>query len=322
MPSTLARRPPTDVESIERLVESARRYVEQGKAKSTRRAYRASFAGFEEWCTSRGLSACPSPPATVAIYLAALADAGAAVATIEKMLAAIAHEHRSRGFVWPRGEPAVRETMAGIRRTIGTSPTTKKAPVGDDELAALVATLGEDLAGLRDRALLTLGWSSACRRSELVALDVADLEFQTEGLHVRVRRSKNDQEAKGLDKGVPYASSPALCAVRAVRAWLDAAGIKEGAIFRGVDRYGNVAKNRLADRTVARVVQRAALAAGLDPARYGGHSLRSGFMTTAAEKGRPLEAIMRQTGHKSERVARGYIQHATVFVNNPAKGLV
>jgi site-specific recombinase XerD len=193
MPSTLALRPPTDVESIERLVESARRYVEQGKAKSTRRAYRASFAGFEEWCASRGLSACPSPPATVAIYLAALADAGAAVATIEKMLAAIAHEHRSRGFVWPRGEPAVRETMAGIRRTIGTSPTTKKAPVGDDELAALVATFGDDLAGLRDRALLTLGWSSACRRSELVALDVADIEFQTEGLHVRVRRSKNDQ---------------------------------------------------------------------------------------------------------------------------------
>jgi integrase-like protein len=175
------------------------------------------------------------------------------------MLAAIAHEHRSRGFVWPRGEPAVRETMAGIRRTIGTSPATKKAPVGDDELAALVATLGNDLAGLRDRAM---------------------------------------------------------------RAWLDAAGIKDGPVFRGVDRYGNVAKNRLSDRTVARVVQRAALAAGLDPARYGGHSLRSGFMTTAAEKGRPLEAIMSQTGHKSERVARGYIQHATVFVNNPAKGLV
>jgi site-specific recombinase XerD len=322
MPAPLARRTPTDVEPIEQLVESARRYIAEGKAKSTRRAYRSSFAGFEGWCASRGLSSCPAPPATVAVYLAALADAGAAVATIEKMLAAIAHEHRSHGHAWPRGEPAVRETMAGIRRKLGTSPASKKAPVGDGELAALVATLGEDLAGLRDRALLTLGWSSACRRSELVALDVVDVELQTEGLLVHVRRSKGDQEGKGFDKGVPYASAPALCAVRALRAWLDAAGITEGPIFRGVDRYGHVSKTRLSDRSVARVVQRAASAAGLDPSRYGGHSLRSGFMTTAAEKGRPLEAIMRQTGHKSERVARGYIQHATVFKINPAKGLV
>ena len=221
--------------------------------------------------------------------------------------------------MWQRGEPAIRETMAGIRRKLGTSPASKKAPVGDAELAALVATLGEDLAGLRDRALLTLGWLSACRRSELVALDVADVEEQREGLLVHVRRSKRDQEGKGFHKGIPYASAPALCAVRA---WLEAAGIKEGPIFRGVDRYGHVSTTRLSDRSVARIAQRAASAAGLDPSRYGGHSLRSGFMTTAAEKGRPLEAIMRQTGHKTESVARGYIQHATVFVKNAAKGLV
>lgn len=322
MPAPLARRSPTDVEPIEQLVESARRYIAEGKAKSTRRAYRSSFAGFDGWCTSRGLVSCPAAPATIAVYLAALADAGAAVSTIERTLAGIAHEHRSRNHVWQRGEPAIRETMAGIRRKLGTSPASKKAPVGDGELAALVATLGEDLAGLRDRALLTLGWSSACRRSELVALDVADVEEQREGLLVHVRRSKRDQEAKGFDKGIPHASAPSLCAVRALRAWLDAAGITEGPIFRAVDRYGHVSKTRLSDRSVARIVQRAASAAGLDPSRYGGHSLRSGFMTTAAEKGRPLEAIMRQTGHKTESVARGYIQHATVFVNNPAKGLV
>jgi site-specific recombinase XerD len=322
MPAPLARRTPTDVEPIEQLVESARRYVEAGKAKSTRRAYRTSFKAFDGWCTSRGLVSCPAAPATIAVYLAALADAGAAVSTIERTLAGVAHEHRSRNHVWQRGEPATRETMAGIRRKLGTSPASKKSPVGDGELAALVATLGEDLAGLRDRALLTLGWSSACRRSELVALDVADVEEQREGLLVHVRRSKRDQEAKGFDKGIPHASAPSLCAVRALRAWLDAAGIKDGPVFRGVDRYGHVSKTRLSDRSVARIVQRAASAAGLDPSRYGGHSLRSGFMTTAAEKGRPLEAIMRQTGHKTESVARGYIQHATVFVNNPAKGLV
>jgi site-specific recombinase XerD len=183
--------PPTDVEPIEQLVEGARRYIAKGKAKSTRRAYRSSFAGFDGWCTSRGLVSCPAAPATIALYLAALADAGAAVSTIERTLAGIAHEHRSRNHVWQRGEPAIRETMAGIRRKLGTSPASKKAPVGDGELA----TLGEDLAGLRDRALLTLGWSSACRRSELVALDVADVEEQREGLLVHVRRSKRDQEA-------------------------------------------------------------------------------------------------------------------------------
>jgi integrase len=128
----------------------------------------------------------------------------------------------------------------------------------------------------RDRALLTLGWSSACRRSELVALDVVDVELQTEGLLVHVRRSKGDQEGKSFDKGVPYASAPALCAVRALRAWLDAAGITEGPIFRGVDRYGHVSKTRLSDRSVARVVQRAASAAGLDPSRYGKEPFPSG----------------------------------------------
>jgi integrase len=155
-----------------------------------------------------------------------------------------------------------------------------------------------------------------------VALDVADVEEQREGLLVRVRRSKRDQEGKGFHKGIPFASAPSLCAVRALRAWLDAAGIKDGPIFRGVDRHGHVSTTRLSDRSVARIVQRAASAAGLDPSRYGRHSLRSGFITTAAEKGRPLEAIMRQMGHKTESVARGYIQHATVFVKNPAKGLV
>ncbi len=266
MPAPLARRPSTDVESIEQLVESARRYVEEGKAKSTRRAYRASFAGFDGWCTSRGLCSCPAPPATVAVYLAALADAGAAVSTIERALAGIAHEHRSRGIVWPRArarhprddgrDPPQARDGAGV----------KKAPVGDGELAALVATLGEDLVGLRDRALLTLGWSSACRRSELVALDVADVEVQREGLLVHVRRSKGDQEGKGFDKGIPYASAPALCAVRALaRVARAPPAIKEGPIFRGVDRMGTCR------RTASPIAQSrgsssgAPSAAGLDP---------------------------------------------------------
>ena len=177
-------------------------------------------------------------------------------------------------------------------------------------LAALVATLGLDLDGLRDRAILTLGWFAALRRSELVALDVADVAFTADGLVVTVRRGKTDQEGHGRAIGVPYASAPALCPVRALRACLDASATVEGRMFP------------VSDRTVARLVKRAASAAGLDPAAFAGHSLRAGFATTAAKKGKSLDAIMRQTGHRSERVARGYIRHARLFDDNAARGLV
>jgi integrase len=212
--------------------------------------------------------------------------------------------------------------MAGIRRRLAGAPVAKKAPAKDDELAALVGTLSADLAGLRDRALLTLGWFTACRRSELVALKHEDLEFAPEGLRVFVRRSKSDQEGHGLEKGVVYAGNHALCPVRALKAWLDASGITTGAVFRAIDRHGKMSEKRLSDRSVARIVQRAAERAGLDPKRYGGHSLRAGFVTTAAKKGKSLDAIMRQTGHRSVAVVRGYIRHATVFDDNPSSGLV
>jgi integrase len=166
-----------------------------------------------------------------------------------------------------------------------------------------------------------MGWFGAFRRSELVALTVADVKKEREGLVVAVRRSKGDQEGRGAEKGIPYASSPALCPVRALEAWLETASITEGPIFRGVDRHGRVAAEGLSDRTVARIVQRTAEKAGLDPKAFAGHSLRAGFATTAAKKGKSLDAIMRQTLHKSEEVARSYIRHAKLFDDNAAVGL-
>ena len=193
--------------------------------------------------------------------------------------------------------------------------------MADQELAALVATLDDGLAGLRDRALLTLGWFGAFRRSELVALTVTDVARVREGLILAVRRSKGDQEARGAEKGIPYASNPALCAVRALEAWLASAGIVEGPIFRSVDRHGHIGEAALSDRSVALVVKRCAKRAGFDPKTLGGHSLRAGFATTAAKKGKGLDAIMRQTLHRSEKVARGYIRHAKLFDDNAAVGL-
>jgi site-specific recombinase XerD len=302
------------------LVERAREYAADSRATSTRKAYLTDFAQFEGWCAGQGLVASPATAATVAVYLTSLAERGKKPSTIERALAGIAWAQRSRGHQWPKGNPAITAVMNGIRRRLGAAPT-QKAPVIDLELASYVATLGEDLVGLRDRALLTLGWFGAFRRSELVALTVADVAAVREGLVVHVRRSKGDQEAKGAEKGIPYASNPSLCPVRALVAWLAAAQITEGPIFRAIDQHGHVSAAALSDKSVSLVVKRAAERAGLDPKIVGGHSLRAGFATTAAKKGKSLDAIMRQTLHKSEKVARGYIRHAKLFDDNAAIGL-
>lgn len=301
--------PNSGLAALSPLVESAIGYAADARAEATRRAYAADWRAFETWCEDKGLPALPASAPSVAVYLAALADAGRKVSTIERALSGIASRHRTAGLPWPKGQPQIREVLAGIRRRLGSAPA-RKAPVGDADLAAIVATFGADLDGLRNRAIVTLGWFGAFRRAELAALAVSDVTFTADGLVVRIRRSKTDQDGHGSEKGIPYAGTPSLCPVRALRAWLDAAGIVEGSLLRA------------SGRTVARVVQRAARAAGLDATRFGGHSLRAGFATTAAKKGKTLDAIMRQTGHRSERVARGYIRHATLFVDNAAAGLV
>ena len=305
---------------LEQLVEAARAYAQDSRASSTRKAYRSDFASFEAWCASQGIPSAPTTPAAVAVYLASLAERGRKASTIERALAGIAWAQRTRGFEWSKGHPAITTVMTGIRRRHGTAPQ-QKAPVIDEVLAAFVATLDDELVGLRDRALLTLGWFGAFRRSELVALTVADVAHVREGLVVSVRRSKGDQEGRGAEKGIPYASTPGMCAVRALAAWLAATGIADGPLFRPIDQHGHVGAAALSDRSVALIVQRAAQRAGIDPKSVGGHSLRAGFATTAAKKGKSLDAIMRQTLHRSEKVARGYIRHAKLFDDNAAVGL-
>lgn len=309
-----------DALTLAPLVKSADGYRGDARSKATRTAYTTDYATFATWTASRGLASMPASQSVVAVYVASMADRDSAYATIARAVAGIGHEHRAQGHAWDVG-PAVREVLAGIRRRIGVAQV-KKSPVLADDLGALVSTLGVDLLGLRDRALLTLGWFSATRRSEVVALDVADVSFTREGLIVTICKSKTDQEGVGRLVGVPYASDPARCPVRSLQAWMTAATITSGPVFRAVNRHGRVASGRLSGRTVARVVQRSALAAGLDPAKYGGHSLRAGFATSAAAKGKSLDAIMKQTGHRSERIARGYIRHADLFTDNAAAGLV
>jgi integrase len=174
------------------------------------------------------------------------------------------------------------------------------------------------LVTLRDRALLLLGFAGAFRRSELVSLDTGDVASAADGLVITLRRSKTDQEGQGRQVGLPFGSNPRTCPVRALRDWFTAAAIADGPIFRGVDRHGNIAVTRLTDQSVALVVKRAAAAAGLDPADYAGHSLRSGLATAAAMAGVSERSIMAQTGHKSLPVVRRYIRSGGLFRRNAA----
>jgi integrase len=262
----------------------------------------------------------PAVPETVALYLAAMAGAGAQAVTIQRRLSSISQAHQAAGHVpSPTSDFLVRQVMRGIRRTLGVAPKHQKNPLTATELRRLVETAPPGtIAGRRDRALLLIGHLGAFRRSELVALDVPDVQDASDGLRLLVRRSKTDQEGEGLEKGIRRRRDPAICPVLALRAWFDAAGIVEGPVFRGVDRHDHVQPGRLSDRGVALVVKRACDRAGLDPARYAGHSLRSGFATSAAEGGAPERAIMRQGGWTSHTMVRRYIRMADLFQENAA----
>jgi len=296
---------------------SARDYAGRAKAPNTLRAYRADWADFAAWCARYALSALPAAPETVALYLAALADAGRSASTLQRRLSAISQAHQVAGLETPTRAALVRLTWAGIRRTIGTAQT-GKAPLVTADLRRLVATLPATLPGARDRALLLVGFAGAFRRAELVGLDVADVVATRDGLVATIRRAKTDQEGQGRTLGLPYGSHPATCPVRALADWRAAGAIAAGPLFRRIDRHGNVGAARLSDRAVALIVQRAAAAAGLDPARYAGHSLRSGLATAAAQAGVGERAIMAQTGHRAVTMVRRYIRDGSLFRDNAA----
>jgi len=299
------------------LAERARGYAERAKADNTVRAYRADWRDFAAWCEARAQPALPAPPETVALYLTDLAGMGRKASTIGRRLSAISQAHQLAGFPSPTKDGRVRAVLAGIRRTHGSAQEAK-APALADDIRAMVAALPAGLVGTRDRALLLLGFAGAFRRSELVALDVADLAETRDGLVVTLRRSKTDQAGQGRTIGIPRGQRPETCPVAAVETWTIAAGIAEGALFRPVDRHGGVSPRRLTAQSVALVVKKRAKAAGLDPARYAGHSLRAGLATSAAAAGASERAIMDQTGHRSVAMVRRYIRDGSLFRDNAA----
>ena len=313
----------TDIHSAELLAleERTDAYAEDSTSEQTRRLYRSCWKQFVAWCEAVGLPYLPSSGEIVSKYLTYLADEGLSMSTIDQTMAGIVWFHQQAGYESPRHHPRVRKVVRGIRRKIGVA-SKGKLPVMIDHLKVMIEHLRPGATGVRDRALLTLGFAGAFRRSEVIALNVEDLKFTTEGLEVIIRRSKTDQEGKGRKIGIPYGSTPTLCPLRAVRAWLDLAKIETGSIFRRIDRHGNISDKRLTSQTVALVIKYYAGLAGLDVKQYSGHSLRVGFVTVAFRAGKHEHSIMMQTGHKSTMMLRRYIRDGTLFEDNAAAGLL
>ena len=242
------------------------------------------------------------------------------VATLAKYAVAINEAHRLAGYEAPSQSREVRAVMKGIRRTLGTAQKGKK-PLRVAHLREIVRALPRGVIGARDRALLLVGFAGALRRSELVGLDVEDLEFTDEGLVITIKRSKVDQEGEGRPVGIPYGSNPATCPIRTLKKWMTIGGIIRGPLFRPVTRHWTVSLTRLGTRAVGVVVKKAVKAIGLDAKGYSGHSLRAGLATEAAAKGVAEGDIMRQTGHKSAMTLRKYIRPETLWINNAAAGV-
>ena len=293
-------------------------YIRASRSDNTLRAYRSDWRQFVGWCNRRRLASLPAAEATVCRYLAEQAEENK-VATLARRVASISQAHQAAGLPSPTQSLSVRATLKGIRRK-KTSLTTEKAPVLVADLRKMVDTLGDSLMGKRDRALLLVGFAGAFRRSELVSLDVSDVTFDTNGLTIRLRRSKTDQEGEGRKVGLPYGSNLATCPVRALQEWLHVAAITSGALFVGINRHGTP-QGRLSACAVALIVKKVVAAAGLNPDLYAGHSLRAGLATSAAMAGVSERSIMAQTGHKSVMMVRRYIRDGSLFRENAAAGI-
>ncbi len=323
-------------------------YAAAARAETTRLAYGSDWEHFRRWCDEHGRHPLPAAAETVAGYLTAFAGA-LATSTLSRRRTVIRIAHTAAGLESPTEHPGVREVWSGIRRGHGTAAAAKTA-LWTADLARLIATLSITpsavvdavvdtaapgvLLGVRDRALLLLGFAGALRRSELSALDVDDVTDDPHGLVVRVRRSKTDQDGASAVVGVPFGHQDELCPVRAVHAWRAALaatlGVEQdalcGPLFRPVDRHGRLGApraiagraTRLSAAAIRLVVQRRCAAAGLDPRLYAAHSLRSGFATQASANGAAERDVMRHGRWRSVAVARGYVQRGNLFTDNAA----
>lgn len=312
---------PAGGDLLARLLAQAEASFRAARAGSTLRAYAHDWRQFRTWCEEQNLVPLPASPQAVILYATDLVkNQGRKLNTLSRRLAAASQMHQQAGYDSPTSAWAVRQFLQGLRREVGVAPV-RKRPVLVADLQRILGAMPHTTLAKRDRAILLVGFAGAFRRSELAALDVADLEETAEGLAITIRRSKTDQAGQGRKVGIPPGADPATCPIAALAAWCAAARIEHGPLFRVMNRHGQVLQGRLSGEAIALVVKRRVAALGYDPALFAGHSLRAGLATSAAAAGKEERAIMRQTGHRSVTTVRRYIRDGNLFRDNAAKGL-
>ena len=294
------------VTDLKRLELETLKNLKSSKAPNTLRAYQADFKDFSLFCIKNGFSSMPTEPKILALYLTFL-SATSKYSTLKRRIASISVIHRIKGHYLDTKHPIIMENLHGIKRVKGTAQKSKK-PLLINNLKSIINAIDEikysEKKKFRDKALILIGFSGGFRRSELVNIDFDDLEFVNEGVKIFISRSKTDQSGEGMIKAIPYFENKQFCPVTKLKDWINFSNIKSGKIFE------------ISDKSVALIIKNYASLSGLDPNKYGGHSLRSGFATSAAEFGAEERNIMAMTGHKTTQMVRRYIQEANLFKNN------
>ena len=288
-----------------------RQFIAESLSAGTLRAYQSDLRIFAAWCEDHGFQSMPATSGTVADFLSEQAENGLSPSSLTRRVAAIKYAHEAKGFQSPTTDKIVSVTMKGIRRS-KKQATQKKTPATAEKIITMLAHCDTStLSGKRDKALLLIGFAGAFRRSELAALTVNDIQVSEAGIRVTIRSSKTDQEGQGQEIAIPDGK---MNAVAVLQDWLDSAGINEGYLFRGFYKGGKrIRDTMLSGQAIADIVKAYAIKSGLNPAEFAGHSLRSGFVTSAAESGASLLKIMDQSRHKSVDVVRGYVRSAKLF---------
>ena len=291
---------------IKFLEEETLNNLRNSKSKNTLRAYKADYNDFALFCSKNNLQSMPTKPQIMSLYLTHLSKS-LKYSTLKRRLASISILHKMKGHYIDTKHPIIIENLMGIKRTIGSHQKGKK-PLLINDLKSLIEAIHQsnekDLKKIRDKALILVGFSGGFRRSELVDIENEDIEFVEEGVKIFVKRSKTDQSGEGMIKAIPYFDNENFCPVKALKNWIEESNLKNGKIFN------------ISDKSVALIIKKYANYAGLDGHKYAGHSLRSGFATSAAESGAEERSIMAMTGHKSTEMVRRYIKEANLFKNN------
>ena len=294
--------------------------LQSSKASNTVRAYKSDFNDFSLFCVQNGFKQLPSEPKIVSLYLTHLSTRDSKISTIKRRLVSIGVIHKMKGHYLDTKHPVIIENLMGIRRRKGTIQKGKK-PLLINDLKILMDVINKenepDIKKLRNKALLVIGFSGGFRRNEIVSLDIEDVDFVFEGVKITVKKSKTDQFGEGFIKALPYFENELYCPVISLKQWLNISKITKGSIFRRFTKGSNLSNNRLTDQTVALLIKEYLKLAGMDSSNYSGHSLRSGFATSAAESGVEERGIMAMTGHKSTEMVRRYIKETNLFKNNP-----